>query len=39
MDFNLYDAWEALDRHRKGFVTPLDLIESLEDIKVLGMPE
>ena len=39
MDFNLFDAWEALDRHRKGFVTPLDLIESLEDIKVLGMPE
>ena len=39
MDFNLFDAWESLDKHRKGFMTPLDLTESLEDIAVLGMPE
>ncbi len=39
MDFNLFDAWESLDKHRKGFMTPLDLTESLEDISVLGMPE
>ena len=39
MEFNLVDAWEALDKHRKGFVTPLDLIESLDDINILGMPE
>ena len=39
MEYNVYDAWEVLDRHRKGFVTPLDLIESLDDINVLGMHE
>jgi len=39
MDFNLFDAWESLDKHRKGFMTPLDLTESLEDISILGMPE
>ena len=39
MDFNLYDAWEGLDKHRKGFLTPLDLTESLEDINALGMPD
>ena len=39
LDFNLFDAWEALDRHRKGFMTPLDLVESLEDINILGMPD
>ena len=39
MEFNLFDAWEALDKHRKGFVTPLDMVESLEDIDVLGMPD
>ena len=39
MEFNLVDAWEALDKHRKGFVTPLDLIECLDDISILGMPE
>ena len=39
MDFNLYDAWESLDKHRKGFLTPLDLMESLEDISALGMPD
>lgn len=39
MDFNVYDAWEALDKHRKGFLTPLDFTESLEDINALGMPD
>ena len=39
MDYNLFDAWEALDKHRKGFKTPLDLTESLEYIAILGMPE
>lgn len=38
MDFNLSDAWEALDKHRKGFLTPLDLVESLDDSNILGMP-
>ena len=39
LDFNLIDAFEALDKNRKGFVTTLDLVESLEDIKILDMPD
>jgi hypothetical protein len=39
LDFNLYDTFEALDRKpRKGYVTTLDLLESLEDTRLLGMP-
>ena len=38
LDFNLVDAFEALDKGRKGFVTTLDLVECLEDIKILDMP-
>ena len=38
LDFNLIDAFEALDKERKGFVTALDLVESLDDIKILDMP-
>lgn len=36
-DFNIYDAFHELDRGNKGFVTTIDLVESLEDIKVLGL--
>ena len=39
LDFNLIDAFEALDKNRKGFVTALDLVECLEDIKILDMPD
>ena len=39
LDFNLYDAWDALDKYRKGFLTPLDLAECLEDVNTLGMPQ
>ena len=38
LDFNLIDAFEALDKNRKGFVTALDLVECLDDIKILDMP-
>ena len=39
LDFNLIDAFEALDKNRKGFVTALDLVECLDDIKILDMPD
>ena len=38
LDFNVYDAYEALDKDRKGFVTIIDLVEGLESFKVLDMP-
>ena len=39
LDFNSIDAFEALDKNRKGFVTTLDLVECLDDIKILDMPD
>ena len=38
LDFNIFDAFEALDKERKGFITVLDLVEGLESFKILDMP-
>ena len=38
LDFNVYDAFEALDKERKGYITQLDLVEGLENFKILDMP-
>jgi len=39
LDFNLLDAFQPLDKGKKGFVTSLDLVEALEDYAVLGLPD
>ena len=39
LDFNIFDAFEALDKERKGFITVLDLVEGLESFKILDMPQ
>jgi hypothetical protein len=37
VDFNLYDAFEALDkRPRKGFITQIELLECIEDSLIIG---